>query len=215
MVKNTNELNNSLPSLESLIGEGVDHINIYINGESELGKMLSHSYRMSINHSVFGRFSTMESFWYYIQSEHRNDEFRVLHGSALRKLFRKTPSKTVPSFKAIIMDANWQKIKHYKLEQMIADTSLPFDIYYIKNDSNLKIRPTFAKWLLAGFEEIRRAIKEDREPDFTFLLDKGNDSLESALDSLHSHKTNRLLKKQDYVLTEDQIQRLEKHFNNS
>ncbi len=69
------------------------------------------------------------------------------------------------------MDSNYQKIRQHKFAlELMRDNTLPFDCYYI-NNAGLKMRPYYFKWLVRGFEEIERAIKERREPNFTFLLD--------------------------------------------
>lgn len=153
--------------------DGVDHINVWEDGSSELGPVLSHSSPVSFEHATFGRFSNMQAFWNYIQSVERDDRIRMLSGRHLRQFNKKlTPAKVV-NFRAIIMDANYQRVKQYPLIiKGLVESTLPFDCYYIHRESHVRIRPNFFKWLNRGWEEIRAALKENREPDFSFLLDK-------------------------------------------
>lgn len=153
--------------------DGVDHINIWEEGATDLGQVMSHSSPIELNHSLFGRFSNMQAFWNYIQSVERDDRIRALTGRNLRQFSQKlTPAKVV-NFRAIIMDSNYQRAKQYPLiVKELVESSLPFDCYYLHRTSKVRIRPNFFLWLNRGWEEIRKALKEDREPDFSFLLDK-------------------------------------------
>lgn len=154
-------------------GDGEDHINIYDRSTTELGAILVHNSKLSFTHSIFGRFYDMESFWNYIQSEERDDRTRTMTGQILKNFARKLTMTRVTNFRAIIMDANYQRIKQYDpVVQAMKESTLPFDCYYVNEQTSLRTRPVYFKWLVLGFEEIRRALKEEREPDFGFLLDR-------------------------------------------
>jgi len=153
-------------------GDGVDHYNIWEIAETELGKFLMHSSLNGFRHKLFGKFVSIESFWNYIQSEERDDQIRVMHGPILRTFIRKLNMRRVKNFRAIIMDANWQKIRQNKeMMTMMAESTLPFDCYFINTKIGVRTRPSFFKWVVMGFDEIRQALKEGREPVFDFLLD--------------------------------------------
>lgn len=152
--------------------DGVDHINIWEHGDTELGKFLAHGTRNPVDHHVYGRFETIESFWKYIRSEERDDRLRGLSGVPLRKFSDNLTTRRVPNFKIIIMGANYQKIiQHPDMVLKIKESELPFDSYYLKKNNELRVRPTFFNWFVAGMEEIRTAIKEDRKPVLDFLLE--------------------------------------------
>lgn len=168
-----NGIKDPSPSPMEWIEDGVDHINILRNGKTSIGDFLAHGAKFPFTHNVFGKFSNMESFWYYIQSTERDDRIRVLTGKHLTSFKNKLTTQRVKNFRAIIMDSNWQKIKQYKeAVASMRDSELPFDCYGIDSNHGIRIRPIYFKWLLSGFEEIRRALKENREPDFTFLIDE-------------------------------------------
>lgn len=163
------------PSPMRWIADGVDHLNIWDQGEEELGRILAPNTTIPFVHAEFGRFSNMEAFWYYIQSEERDDRIRTMSGQTLKKFSRLLTVTRVTNFKAIIVDANWQRIKNFKVVmQAMKDSSLPFDCYYINRESGVRVRPIYFKWFTQGMEEIRSALQQEREPNFDFLLDRQN-----------------------------------------
>lgn len=172
------ELRNPTPSPMNWRADGEDHINVWEHASSDLGKLLAHSSRHEFKHQYFGKFCSMESFWHYIQSAEKDDRIRIMRGPALRTFVKKLEMVKVTNFRAIIMDSNWQRIRQHKdWMQRIAESTLPFDCYYINSMTEQRVRPTFYKWLVMGFEEIRSAIKEEREPVFDFLLDHADSEI--------------------------------------
>lgn len=166
-------------SVDRWVKDGVDHINIWEKGTTELGKVLSPSVTIAFNHNVFGHFETMEGFWHYIHSAERDDRIRNMSGTSLKNFARKLSPTRVKHFKALIIDANYQKIKKYKqIVESIKESNLPFDAYYT-NNVGLRIRHNYSVWLCAGFEEIRKALQEDRELNLTSFMD--NEAPQSEL----------------------------------
>lgn len=153
--------------------DGVNHINIYEDGSTDLGRCLAHSTPLKFQHRLFGNFSNIEAFWHYIRSDERDDRIRNMIGKALKDFSKMLHSRRVVNFVAIILDANWQKVNQYpELKEAIKQSDLPFECYSCyKRQDGVKIRPTFSYWLIPGFEEIRKALKENRQPDFTDFLD--------------------------------------------
>lgn len=182
-----------------LEGDGIDHINIWDAAETELGEVLSHSYQLKFHHTMFGSFNSIETFWYYIQSKERDDQIRSLSGRIL-KSFANDRSKIticfITNFKAIIADAQWQRISSMQpLVDELVKSTLPFDCYYINAQSGIKTRPIMYKWICAAMEEIRKALKEDRLPDFTFLMD---DKSVGIYEFVNAHiKSSKLNNKED------------------
>lgn len=169
----TGGIKDPAPSPMKWIADGVDHINIWESAVTELGQVLSHNSQIEFTHHIFGKFSSMEAFWHYIQSEERDDRIRSMAGRSLKNFAKKLNTQRITNFRAIIMDSNWEKIKQHKLLlNAVKESELPFDCYFVDGKSGLRTRPAFFNWLNMGFEEIRKAIKENREPDFTFLLDR-------------------------------------------
>jgi hypothetical protein len=113
----------------------------------------------------------MDSFWHYIRSSERDDRIRNMKPKALKRFASELTMAHVPNFRAIIMDSNWQKIKqHPAVAEAMKESTLPFEFYYVTREG-LRIRPNYFKWFLWGMEEIRLALKEGREPDFSRIKD--------------------------------------------
>lgn len=195
----TDGIKDPSPSPMNWEKDGLDHINIWEQAETPLGKFLSHNNDKSFTHNLFGKFNNMEAFWHYIQSEERDDRIRVMSGRSLKNFSKKLTITKIVNFRAIIMDANWQRIKKHKsvIEELRRST-LPFDCYYVNSQTSLRIRPTFFKWLIKGFEEIRQAVIEDRDPNFSFLIDKKGSGIYDFV------IPNTLQTSEEYTLPEDE-----------
>jgi hypothetical protein len=166
------EIKNISKSPMLWMDDGVDHINIWEQAGTAIGKMITNNSKFPVNHKIFGKFCSIESFWHYIQSEERDDRIRVMSGVLLKQFSKKLTVTKVINFRAIILDTAWQRVKqHPGMMIGLKESILPFDCYYVSK-TGLKTRPIFFKWLVMGYDEIREAIKENREPVFDFLLDK-------------------------------------------
>jgi hypothetical protein len=153
--------------------DGVDHINIFEGATTDLGKCLSHSSQLRFNHELYGGFSNIESFWYYIRSVEHDDRVRKLTGAKLKAFADEMTPRRVKNFMAIILVANWQRVNQYpELKAAVKENTLPFECYsYLKRQDGIRQRPPHAHWMIPLFEEISLALKEDREPNLTNFLD--------------------------------------------
>ena len=169
-----NKLRSPLRNANEVGDDGVHHINVWADGETNLGRGLSHGINCKFNHSVFGEFICMESFWHYIRSKERDDRIRILFGFKLNSFNKDLTHINVPNFKAVIVDANYQKILQYPaMMSDLRESELPFDCYFYRTigDEKVRQRPAFSSWLIWGLDEIRNSLKEDRDPDFSPLID--------------------------------------------
>lgn len=169
-----------LPSVMELGPDGKTHINTGDQAKTPLGKMLSQSYRMPFNHSLLGEFQCINGFWSYLTSKVRNDRVRHLSGSDLKNYSKNNDSRRVDNFIYILLGAQWEKINaHPKLKTALKESTLPLDCYYVtkKEEWDLRVRPRHADWMIWGFEEMRNALKEDREPDFKPVMDDPNKNI--------------------------------------
>ena len=179
------DVNFNLPAIFNLGEDGDSHINMSEEGYTELGRNLAHASRLSFVHSRYGQFNTMNNFWYYIRSVERDDRLRSFYGKRLKMFVRgSTTHCRIPNFRVIIMDANWQRVQqHPVLAEALKSSTLPLDCWYhYKRGNGIKMRPNFAFWLIAGFEEVRNALKEDRSPNFDFLRDTDDEDIFDAAD---------------------------------
>lgn len=170
--------------------EGVDHINISIQSETRLGKLLDPAYLKTINYKYVGKFNSVLSLWYWVRSANLDDNFRRLTGAKL-KMYAEANGvfgNYVPNFKAIVAKATWTKIKGYPnilKEIKELDPKLKFYSYHVVKSSGVRICTNYAAMIIDVIEEIVKAVKEDREPNFDLFADKphvaGLDYLEGVL----------------------------------
>lgn len=177
--KNTsfkNQDKSNLQPVDTIGIDGINHINIWEKASTELGIALSHMSDLPFTHATYGKFRSIEGFWHYIRSVSRDDRTRMMAGYKAKKFGDSLQSHRIDDFRAVIMDANWQKVTQYSpLVEEIKKSELPFDVYYLfKDDVKVRIRPASAFWLIEGFEEIRKALKENRKPNFNSLKDPIN-----------------------------------------
>lgn len=157
-------------------GDGVDHINIHVDGKTELGRMLSTFHRSQFTHPWFGPFNSMEGFWFYIKTKEKPDELRMLSGLKAKKLGKSLTRQWVENFTDIITAANYFKIEQNPhLKKLFLESTLPFDHYYLHGPGKVMIRPKGHEWLVAGFEQIRQWMREGKRPpeiDYQSLVSK-------------------------------------------
>lgn len=167
--------------------EGEDHINISIHSKTRLGKILDPGYIKVINYPIIGKFSSVKSLWHWLQSDTRDDKIRKLVCESLVIYARenKLYGKNIPNFKAIMGYATWLKLKEYpdilkELKEL--PENIVFLSYYTHKANKLRIVNSYGKILIDSVNIIRRALKEDIEPDFSKLVDRGH---YSSLSYLH------------------------------
>lgn len=169
-IKHTKYFN--IKPIENIGIDGVDHLNIWNYAKTELGVLLSFSTNLRFNHSKLFNFSSIDCLWQYICITEPSEKIRTMSSKTLRVSVKDLPKRTVVNFRAVIMDANWQKIQQYPdIKAAIIESTLPFDFYYIVKATDTRIRYKNSFWVLKGFEEIRKALKENRLPNFDFLMD--------------------------------------------
>jgi len=170
--------------------EGEDHINISIQSETRLGKLLDPAYLKTINYRYVGKFNSVMSLWYWVRSPQLDDNYRRLTGQKL-KMYAEANGvfgNYIPNFKAIIAKATWVKVKGYPnvlKEIKELDPNIKFYSYHIVKASNLRICTNYAAMIIEIVQEIIKAVKENREPNFEMFVDKphvaGLDYLEGVL----------------------------------
>ena len=172
-----------LQDLGSIGEDGETHINIYNRGKTNLGVLLANNTELRFGHSLYGVFMTIEGFWRYIRTGMKDELFRTLQPERLLAFSKRYEQIVVPNFQAIIAEACWMKVKAYpELLEVLKATDLPFDSYFIDiKDKNHRTRPKFAYWMVSIYEEIRKALKEEREPDFKYLRDRREGELHDGL----------------------------------
>jgi predicted NAD-dependent protein-ADP-ribosyltransferase YbiA (DUF1768 family) len=155
--------------------DGVDHINIYSKGETELGRLLT-----NFAHTPFtvedGEFASVEAYWYWLLAVEKYKgtvhqfvveliKLRDLYGYQAKKLGREIVGERFDEldtslwFQTKILKAFYAKIEaHPQIAELLKDSTLPFQHYYVF--VGRKVEPTSHKWQLKYWERIRRQLKE-------------------------------------------------------
>ena len=181
--------------------EGEDHINIAHESNLKLGQLLDLDFSRQFEHPVLGQFRSLNSLWFFLRAKAPSDKLRGMRGKEMKDFARfhcGGVSPTMPRhFKALIVHSAWVRVKQSKdIENMLLASELPFDLYH--TGPVMRVRPDYGIWMARGYEEIRKALKEGREPDLSSFCDrKIKDISEVYVDALKQimpHETPDALK---------------------
>lgn len=175
MVKNSTAAREpQVPTTNNTHQDGIDHINIWLRGQTRLGRMLSTYFKTPFVHPVFGRFNCMMGFWYYIKTEEKRDELRILIGEEAKRFGKTQTSVKVDNFRDIITVANYHKIEQNKdLKKIFLESTLPFDMYHTWGPAEIIVRPLGHEWQVKMFADLRdlmRAGQVPEDPDYAHVL---------------------------------------------
>lgn len=206
---------NQLPAVNRLGEDGKDHINTHHRATTDLGNALSPYGDYPFMHPEYGQFRTVHGILAWLRNPAQPDNIRTMSGHDVEKV-RIHPADEVElvDYSFIYMDCTWLKIQTYpELAKAFKESTLPFDLYYFsitdpENNKSIRVRGPTAVWVIRGLNELRNALKEDREPNLDFLLPrvyvelaenrlnpKGNDaSLEVTYNGTGSGKVKRPLR---------------------
>lgn len=144
--------------------DGIDHINIYSKGETGLGKLLSNFACTEISTGFDGKFSSIEAYIYWLQTDSVNKEtLRSLCGPDAKRfgrvLKKQKPRKISEEvLKDMVRDALLSKASNIFLQRLLIKSSLPFAHYYVF-DGVVKPGPKEWEWVVQFWEDLRRQLK--------------------------------------------------------
>ncbi|WYN05134.1 hypothetical protein ISREJYDI_CDS0173 [Pseudomonas phage UNO-G1W1] len=135
--------------------DGIDHINVYSKGATELGRLLTNFAHTPFEHPVRGRFESMEGYWYYVATGEQHEELRHVHGAqakALGKTFEKVERE---NFEVAIRTGIRSKLIHNpKILCMLLDNELPLAHYYVFGS---RVKHAGYEWINEYYMEIRES----------------------------------------------------------
>lgn len=114
--------------------DGVDHINVYSRGKTELGRNLSNFAHMHFKHPTLGYFSSVEAFWYYIKTGCKHEHLRRLFGAFAKASGEKLPIVEMEKeeFHRLVREAITCKIEqNTTLLDAVIHNELPLKHYYV------------------------------------------------------------------------------------
>ena len=151
--------------------DGIDHINIYSKGKTELGRFLTNF----SNHPVstpMGNFKSVEGYWYFLKTDCVADELRDANGIEAKKLGKELVEKygaidnfPTDDFKKSIIAAIKNKIEsNPKFKTQLIQNDLPLAHYFYWGDEQRGFKVTNLPqhdWVVDGIEMIAASYKQE------------------------------------------------------
>lgn len=146
--------------------DGVDHLNVFSRGRTQLGQDLSNFAHIAINHPKYGFFASLEAYWYWISTGKRHEELRRLYGSTAKTAgIRHNPVKVDEAeFVNLIQDGLRLKVaQNPKLRDALKKSTLPLRHYFVYGNNPPVVREQRKHmWQMQCLENIRTALQEGR-----------------------------------------------------
>lgn len=135
--------------------DGIDHINVYSKGRTELGRLLTNFAHTPFEHPSRGSFESMEGYWYYVATGEKHEELRTVHGSQAKALGKTFGKVERIGFEAAIKTGIRSKLIHHpKLLCMLLDNDLPLAHYYVFGS---QVKQAGYEWILDYYLEVRQS----------------------------------------------------------
>ena len=142
--------------------DGVDHINIYSNGKTELGRWMSNFAHTPFTLPSFGYFASVEALWYYLGNH--DDRMRNLSGIQAKRVGQsivRTHRLSEAAFRHIIFEALHAKLmKNNRMLRLLRDSTLPFAHYYVFGGQRVNAN---YDWLVRKWEDMRFHLQDNVE----------------------------------------------------
>ena len=111
--------------------DGIDHINIYSKGKTELGRLLTNFAHTPFTYHPYGEFASIEAFWYYAKTGWVNEHLKPLYGFKAKEEGKKCSVVHCPQFEELILEAIRCKLRQNKyLRELLTNSTLPLTHYY-------------------------------------------------------------------------------------
>lgn len=140
--------------------DGVTHINVYSRGAHVLGRGLSNLSECNIEHPFFGHFRTLEGLWFYMKTNFKDDQFRILKGVAARDLGKQMPTEPYPLFNKMFKLGMLEKLeRHPMLQTELLKNELPLAHYYSYGGGKKIMQLDRHQWQLDFWILLRSTLK--------------------------------------------------------
>lgn len=146
--------------------DGITHINTYSKGKTELGRMLSNFYYAPFEHTEFGKFDSVEGFWYWYLTGQQHEVLRTLHGYKAKQEGKKYDRVDVDLevfYPKVLECIGLKVINNPEIYEALKLSTLPFVHYYCYGTCNPKVIKVPCEWMMEGINKIRSIIKEHGE----------------------------------------------------
>lgn len=144
--------------------DGIDHINIFSQGRTELGRLLSNFAHTKFTYPPFGSFNSAEGFYFWYLTGQKHDSFKYLHGSSAKTEGKKYKSDRIDKtgmtdeILEVLCTMLLNKVQcNPELQQMLIESTLPF-VHYYEYNGNISY-PKGYDWICPTYDEIRNILK--------------------------------------------------------
>lgn len=150
--------------------DGVDHINVYSKGQTELGRLLSNfaqtpfelEVETTVHYPKTLRFASVEAWWYWrkakahgVDEKAHLDELRTLYGLEAKRygqdLTRSAPPSD-PTRQELLRVYQAKVACNPRIAAMLRKNKLPFDHYYVYNGRR---QDTHHRWTGLLWNEVK------------------------------------------------------------
>jgi len=152
--------------------EGIDHINIYSKSSLTLGRALSNFFHSVFIHPKYGKFNSVEGYYYWWLTGRMHDELKELHGFKAKEFgeSKEAVIKVTKKFKEEMQYAVGLKVlQNEYIQNLMIKSSLPFAHYYYYGKPNLnpKVYDRSKKddYLIDACETLRAELKRNGKFD--------------------------------------------------
>lgn len=161
--------------------DGIDHINVYTKGKTELGRLLTNLADVPLEHPKYGKFKSMEGLWYYLKTGRIFNEFRNYSGFEAKKEGQKKmksinrdqiknpddedKNELPEEFKNDIVEGIKAKLRQNKhLLNLLIQSNLPLCHYYYYGEIDKNPKVVYLPqhdWQIEAIEKIRDICQKD------------------------------------------------------
>ena len=144
--------------------DGIDHINTYSQGRTELGRLMSNFAYTPFTFEPYGDFVGGEGFYFYYLTGCQHEEFKTLVGAKAKAYADNFTADRIDGFglsdEMLDVITNMMVIKTAatpRLMELLKESTLPFCHYYYKWGRIYQFDGH--DWFSAAWEDIRTALK--------------------------------------------------------
>lgn len=145
----------------SPLTDGVDHINIYSKGKTELGRWMTNFAHSSFTLPEHGTFASIEGYWYWLMTGKQHETLRHVYGFAAKETGKELSAGAPGSLKTFMQDIKAAILAKYEqcpeMRAQLQASTLPLTHYYsYGKDENAKIVfPVQYRWQTTYWETLR------------------------------------------------------------
>lgn len=161
--------------------DGYTHLNIYSKAHTQLGRDLSNFSDYPLEHPKYGRFASMEGFYYWVSTGGHDESFRELvgydakkHGESLEKVEDSEFQKKICEGLLARFDTNPD------LKKRFIETTLPFVHYYYygKDIEDVKVvEPITSDFMMQYLRSLRRYLRKEENAIEIYTIQLGKHAL--------------------------------------